>query len=175
MKVYYLLLLFFSTLFCCSLHTQSQPTERLPPRGRDPLANGLKSLDRQKVLLNGKRFTVSGNFNYRRNVLPVGEERLLQRTSSYMLPVLFGRKLNRNWCLEAGPFAGLNRYVFQRPGMLKVEVAPRATRMEFTYGLFVGLSRRLTNQLSLQLGYRKDFGSGEQAWQPIHLGWSLTF
>lgn len=174
MKVY-CLILFLSTFCCACLRAQSTQTDCRQSRGRDPLANGLKSLERQKKLLDGNTFSLSGNFTYRRNILPAGEENLIQRSSSYSLPVVLGRRLSQDWVLEAGPFVGINRHAFQRPDMLKEDVAPQPTQTELAYGLLFGISHRLSDLLSLQLRYRKDFGSGSQAWQPIQLGWSLTF
>ena len=172
MKIILPLLLLFSSLGTTSLCCQDN--EEVVKPGRDPQANGLRQTSKVKQLWNGKKAFISANFFMDRNVGKVEHHDFIRRTSSYNFPVLYGLKLADKWSIQAGPFAGVNRNRYQRPSLLK-EVAPVASTTDFSYGMIVAFGRRISDRLSIQLRYRKDFSNNQQAWAPLQLGWSLTF
>lgn len=171
MKLLCSLVLFFSlgaTTLCC------QNTKKRANRNRDPQANGLVKKDKSKSLWQGKKTFLSANFIQSRNINGLTNSDNLRRTSSYTAPILYGIKLGSNWSAETGPFIGLNRHSYQRPGLLK-EVAPMPSVTELTYGFMVGISRKLSDRLAIQFRYRKDFSDSIHAWQPLEFGWRLSF
>ncbi|PHI18104.1 hypothetical protein CEQ90_19680 [Lewinellaceae bacterium SD302] len=172
MKFVLPIFLLFASLGASDLCCQSAKAK--VNRGRDPQANGLRTTSKVKQLWNGKKAFISANFFYDRNIGKVDGHDFLRRTSSYNFPVLYGVKLVDKWSIQAGPFAGINRNRYQRPGLLK-EVAPMASTTEFSYGMIVAFGRRISDRLSIQMRYRKDFTNSQQAWAPLQLGWSFTF
>lgn len=142
--------------------------------GRDPMRNGLKNLTKEKNLWQGKFTYLNCNFNYTRDVTDMSSTPYLLRSSSYTIPLMFGRNLGENWAMEGGPFAGLTRQRYLQTSLLKTE-DPLPGESEFSYGMLFGLTHRFTNALGFQLRYRYDLNETPNAWQPVQLGWNMRF
>lgn len=175
MKFVFLLFAFLLAFlaFPCAGKCQ-QKLDRVNPN-RDPNRSGLRNLDRQRTVIQGKTLDINAHFNFTRAVFPVDGSDMLTRTASYVVPILATRSLGQNWSLEAGPFAGINRYSYQNSYLLQSNEAPAVSENYLTYGVMLGISRKLTDRLSFQFRYRKDLCGQVNAWQPLQLGWSFKF
>ncbi|MEM7572489.1 MAG: hypothetical protein AAF433_06295 [Bacteroidota bacterium] len=175
MKLFLSLLIFCFLAYCLPCAAQARLKASSDGSGsgtRSVLNPQVRSFLKEKTLWDNGQTYCAANFSYTRTLADVHEMGVC-RSSSYVLPLMYGRRLNSTVALEGGLFGGINRSRSFGTSMFRSSEVQRTTGL--AYGFLMGLSHNIHNGVDFKLRYRIDLDNGQHAWEPLQAGLSFNF